>query len=94
MVRPEALEVYNTFTWESPGDEKKVDKILEKFEEYCIPRTWQRHILNTRNQCSDETFDQYITYLKTKVKACKFGDLNNGLIRDRIVCGCEIYLII
>ena len=24
MVEPEALEVYNTFTWESAGDKKKV----------------------------------------------------------------------
>ena len=23
VVGPEALEVYNTFTWENPGDEKK-----------------------------------------------------------------------
>ena len=38
VARPEALEVYNTFTWEDKGDKKKVNKILEKFEAYCIPR--------------------------------------------------------
>ena len=47
MIGPEG---YNTLTWESPGDEKKIDKILETFEEYCIPQkniTWERHIFNT-----------------------------------------------
>ena len=44
---PEALEIYNTFTWTVEGDKKNISKILEKFEEYCTPRkniTWERHI--------------------------------------------------
>lgn len=80
----EALEVYNTFTWEAEGDDKKVSKILEKLEAYCIPCknvTWQRHLFNTRNQRSDETFDQYLIDLKTKAKSCEFQDLKDGLIR-------------
>ena len=87
---PEALEVYNTFTWEDEGNKEKVNKILEKFEAYCIPRkniTWQRHLFNTHNQHSDESFDQYLTDLKTKAQSCEFNDLKDGLIRDRIVCG-------
>ena len=33
IVGQEALEIYNTFAWESAGDNKKVDKIMEKFEQ-------------------------------------------------------------
>ena len=33
------LEVYNTFTWENADDKLKVDKIVEKFNVYCI---WQK----------------------------------------------------
>jgi len=43
----EALEIYNTFTWENDNDEEKVD---EKFDGYCNPRknvTWERHKFNT-----------------------------------------------
>ena len=90
VAGPEALEVYNTFTWEDEGDKKKVNKILEKFEAYCIPRkniTWQRHLFNTHNQRGDKSFDQYLTDLKTKAQSCEFNDLKDGLIRDRIVCG-------
>ena len=35
---PEALQIYNTFTWTEEGNKKKIDKILEKIEEYCTPR--------------------------------------------------------
>ena len=46
----EALEIYNTFTWETDDDKSKVDKITEKFDEYCNPHknvTWERHKFNT-----------------------------------------------
>ena len=75
--------------WEDEGDKNKVDKILEKFEAYCIPQKnimWQRHLFNTRNQCSDKSFDEYLTDLKIKAQSCKFSDLKDSLIRDRIVC--------
>ena len=38
VAEPKALEVYNTFQWDSDSDENKVDKIMEKFEWYCNPR--------------------------------------------------------
>ena len=36
MIGPFALEIYNIFTWENEGDEKKVETILTKFEAYYI----------------------------------------------------------
>ena len=94
VVGPDALEVYNTFSWEDADDKSKVAKILEKFEAYCVPRkniTWERHVFNTHNQCNGETIDQYVTDLKTKAQTCEFKDLKDSLIRDRIVCDihCE-----
>ena len=90
VIGPDALEVYNTFSWEEADDKSKVAKILEKFEDYYIPRrniTWERHVFNTRNQHDGETIDQYVTDLKTKAQTCEFKDLKDSLIRDRIVCG-------
>jgi hypothetical protein len=85
----EALEVYNTFQWDTAGDDVKVDKIMEKFERYCNPRknlTLDKHSFFTRNQQEDETVDTYVTELRNKASRCKFADLKDGLIRDRIVC--------
>ena len=90
VAGPEALEVYNTFTWAAVGDSKKVDKIMEKFESYCAPRKnvlWERHVFNCRTQQPGETIDQYVTDLRCKAKTCEFGTLNDSLIRDRIVYG-------
>ena len=90
VAGPEALEVYNTFSWTTDDDKNKVDKIMEKFDQYCNPRknvTWERHKFNTHNQQPGETIDQYVTDLKTKAQTCEFAELKDGLIRDRIVCG-------
>ena len=48
---------------------------------------WERHVFNTRHQQAGETIDQYLTDLKKKAKSCEFGDLNDSLIKDRVVCG-------
>ena len=87
LAGPDALEVFNTFSFETPGDEKKVDKVLEKFDAHCEPRkniTWERHVFNTRNQQPGETIDQYVTDLRNKAKTCEFGELTESLIKDRI----------
>ena len=90
LAGPEALEVFNTLSFDNPGDEKKLDKLVEKFEAYCIPRknvTWERHVFNTRNQQPGESVDQYVTDLRKKAKTCEFGILTESLIKDGLVCG-------
>ena len=69
---------------------KQSSKILEKFVGYCIPHrniTWERHVLNTRNQHDRETINQYVTDLNTKALMCEFKDLKDSLIQDQMVCG-------
>ena len=38
VVGQEALEIYNTFKFETAGDELKLDKVQGKFHAYCNPR--------------------------------------------------------
>ena len=86
----EAIDIYNTFQWAAAGDDKKMGKIIDKFEAYCNPRkniTWERHVFNTRKQLPSETIDHYVTDLRNKARSCEFENLTDGLIRDRIVCG-------
>ncbi|KAL3999170.1 nuclear receptor co-repressor 2 [Sarotherodon galilaeus] len=85
----EAVEVYNTFTFAENGDENKLMKIMEKFEEYCNPKkniTYERYKFFTCVQ-GDMPISQYITELKLRAKSCEFGQLQQSLIRDRVVCG-------
>lgn len=56
----------------------------------CIPKTNVtviRYRFNTRVQGRSESIDQYVTDLKLIAKDCEFEHLEDGLIRDRIVCG-------
>ena len=38
VIGNEALDVYDTFVWATVGDDKKIAKVLEKFDEHCEPR--------------------------------------------------------
>ena len=86
VAGPDALEIYNTFSRDTEGDENKVAKIEESFEGYCSPRkniTWEQHVFNTCNQDVGEAIDQYVTKLKTKAKSCEFGALKDSLHDQR-----------
>ena len=57
----------------------------------CV--TYERYMFFTRAQNSDESIDGYVTDLKIKARNCKFGDLHDEMIRDRIVCGTNNELL-
>lgn len=46
--------------------------------------------LFTRAQGQEETITAYLMDLNNKAKNCKFGDLCDSLVRDRIVCGRKV----
>ena len=37
VIGRNALDMYETFQWESEGDNFKIAKVLEKFEGRCVP---------------------------------------------------------
>lgn len=84
VVVDEALEVYNNFTFATAGDKMKLDKIMEKFEAYCIPKrnvTFERHRFFTCVQKTGEIIDHYVTELRNRSKTCEFGGLTDSLIK-------------
>lgn len=90
VIGPDALEIYNTFKFDNPDDNLKLEVVQEKFRAYCNPRknvTYERHVFFTRNQSANETIDQYVTDLRNKASRCEFGDLCDSLIKDRLICG-------
>ena len=82
-------EICNTFTFEPKEHSMIFKKIIEKFDEYCIPHkniTFLRHKFFTRRQLG-QSFDEFVTSLKKPSADCEFGDLYSSLIRDIIVVG-------
>ncbi|XP_059824116.1 uncharacterized protein LOC132393194 isoform X1 [Hypanus sabinus] len=63
---------------------------MDKFESFYILKrnvTYERYKFFTFTQRAGETIDQYVTELRHQSKTCKFGELIDSLINDRIVCG-------
>ncbi|XP_055997848.1 uncharacterized protein K02A2.6-like [Ostrea edulis] len=88
-IGQDGREIYNTITI-SNNDKDKIEPLFTKFKEYCAPReniTVWRHRFHTRQQGKTETIDQYVTDLRVIAKNCKFGALEEDMLRDRIVCG-------
>ena len=49
--------------------------------------THERFLFFKRDQLPEVSFDGYLASLQTLASTCEFGDLEEDLIRDRIVCG-------
>jgi hypothetical protein len=84
--------VFNTFEFASDEGKEKTSEILKKFDEYCNPKrnlTVERHIFNSRMQQPGESFDQYVTDFRLKVKTCEYGTMADEMIKDRIVVGVQ-----
>ena len=57
VIGKEANKVFGTFTFSSPEDAKKIESVLRKFKEYCIPREntiYKRFPFFTRDQRESE----------------------------------------
>jgi hypothetical protein len=84
-----AIAVWETLTFEET-EKDKIEPLVAKFEEYCIPKknvTHERHMFNLRKQKPDESVEQFVTELKRLAKNCEYGELTDSIIKDRIVEG-------
>lgn len=67
-----------------------VELTLQEFDNYFEPKTnviFERYKFNTRKQNANESIDAYITVLYSMAEKCKYGELKEELLRDRIVVG-------
>ena len=91
IMGSEAHKVYKQLSWESEADKLDPFKVLEGFDRFVEPRrnnTYERYKFNSRNQKSDEGFEQYFTALKQQALSCAFDDITpDEILRDRLVFG-------
>ena len=73
------------------ADERKVyATVLGKFDGFFKVRTntiYERARFNRRDQQEGESAEQYITALYSLVETCNYGNLQDELLRDRLVVG-------
>ena len=85
----EALRIYNNFKKEN-GD--TVKKILDKFDGHFVTKrnvTFERYKFHKISQMDGEKFDSLIERLRHQAQFCEFGDLEDSLIRDQLICSIE-----
>lgn len=85
----EAEHIFKSLQFAEAGDEKKFEKVLEKFNEYFIPK---RNIIHEgarfhqRAQQSGESIETFVRSLHEISEFCDFTDKKEQ-IRDRLVIG-------
>ena len=87
-----ALHVYNTLPFERPDNKEDMSKVPQLMEKHYVGETnviYERYMFNSCDQATGQTFDNYLTKLRTLSQSCNYGTLENGLFRDRIVCGVK-----
>jgi hypothetical protein len=82
-------DVFNSFTL-SDTDAGKFNTVLAKFDAHFIVRRntiFERAQFNRRHQQPGESASTFITAVFKLAETCKYGDLRDQLIRDRLVVG-------
>ena len=89
-IVPQGSEIYNTFTFSQAEENFDYNVIVQKFENFCIPReniTLLRYKFLTHKQKEGQSFDEFMTQLKKLTSDCEFEELNNSLVKDILVTG-------
>ncbi|UYV81408.1 K02A2.6-like [Cordylochernes scorpioides] len=92
IIGDSALEIYNTFGFEENAQSPTIKDILDKYDQYFRPfknTIYKRYIFFTCEQKLNQTFDDFVTEIKSKAEDCEFENIKDSLIRDRIVLGCR-----
>ena len=89
LIGKECLQTLNNIPM-TAADKADPEKILDKLTEYFEPKQnkiYQRYLFNSCSQEHGERFETYLHKLRGLLKSCKYGILENELLRDRIVIG-------
>lgn len=92
LIGSEGYDVYTTFKFIKDENKECFDTLVRKFNAHFETKqntTMARFKFFSRNQEEGESIDEYVTALKLLTQRCVFEHLEEGLVRDRIVCGVQ-----
>ena len=85
-----AHAIFRTFKFETDGDRAKIEKIKEQFDKHWLGEvnvTYERYVFHQRIQQPGESVEDFVADLRKLAKSCAFEQLEDSLIRDRLVVG-------
>ena len=89
-IGEEAAELLDGFSFKEDEKDDNINDVMQKFENYFVGErneVFEAYVFNQRVQGSAESMDAYVTELRKLAKTCNFGELEDRMIRDRIVVG-------
>ena len=77
--------------WNEGEDQNDIELVLQKFDQFCAPRTqviYECYRFNNRNQEPGENITSYLTELRTIARNCTHDTIMpDEILRDRLVLG-------
>ncbi|KAI2646083.1 Retrovirus-related Pol polyprotein from transposon opus [Labeo rohita] len=89
-LRKEAEHIVSTFVYTAEGDENRYDIVLDKLDNYFVPKVnviHERARFHQRVQKQGESVEEFIRSLHELAETCAFGEVKGENIRDRLVIG-------
>ena len=88
-VGSEGYELFQSMEF-TEGVRENIDKVIEAFQHHCVGEvniTYERYVLNRRVQEMREPFYTFMANVRRLARFCDYGDLEDSIVRDRIVFG-------
>ena len=91
VIGEDGVKAHDTFTWNEGENQDDIGLVLQKFDQFCAPRTqviYERYRFNNRNQEPGENVSTYLTELRTIARNCAHDTITpDEILRDRLVLG-------
>ena len=91
IIGEDGVKAHDTFTWNEGEDTNDIELVLQKFDQFCAPRTqviYERYRFNNRNQEPGENITSYLTELRTITRNCAHDTITpDEILRERLVLG-------
>ncbi|KAG5866876.1 hypothetical protein JTB14_002982 [Gonioctena quinquepunctata] len=88
LIGEDGVRIYNMFSF-TEEEKDKLTMLIDKLDKHFNAKknlTYQRHKFLTCQQREGESIEQYITELKNLAIGCELGNLQDGLIKDILIC--------
>lgn len=85
-IGPDVLEIYDGLPFANTEERPQIDKVVELLDAYFIGETneiYEAYLFNQRVQEIRESFDSFLTALRSLAKTCNFGSMQDRMIRVR-----------
>ena len=94
----DGLRIYDTFTFATRADAKKIKPVLDLFDYHFEPRrseVFERFKFLRRHQQTGESFTAWLVDLRNLVKSCNYRNIASveAIFRDQIVMGVAYPLV-